>query len=64
LTVVIYGERLNLRSYWSGSWLSVWHVDLAGPGAITGTIKVRGIGSRREWLDGIVCGTKSLGVRH
>lgn len=38
LYIVIYGERLNLRNFWSGSWLSVWEIK---DGDISGTIKVR-----------------------
>lgn len=38
LYIVIYGERLNLRNFWSGSWLSMWEVK---DGDISGTIKVR-----------------------
>lgn len=40
LHVVIYGERVNLRNYWSGSWLSVWDVD-PERASISGTIKLR-----------------------
>lgn len=38
LHVVIYGERLNLRNFWSGSWLSVWEIK---DKQLSGTIKVR-----------------------
>ena len=39
--LVIYGEKLNLRNYWSVSWLSVWKVDVeGGEPVISGTIKV------------------------
>jgi len=37
LHVVIYGERLNLRNFWSGSWLSVWEIK---DKEHSGTIKV------------------------
>ena len=37
LHVVIYGERLNLRNFWSGSWLSVWEIK---DKELSGTIKV------------------------
>lgn len=41
--LIIYGEKLNLRNYWSGSWLSAWQVDVEGDQAatISGTIKVK-----------------------
>ena len=35
--MVIYGERLNLRNFWSGSWLSVWEIK---DKEHSGTIKV------------------------
>jgi len=39
--LVIYGEKLNLRNFWSGSWLSVWKVDItSGEPLMEGTIKV------------------------
>lgn len=41
LTVVIRGERINLRNFWSGNWISIWAVGLNPAASITGTIKVR-----------------------
>lgn len=42
LHVAIYGEKLNLRNYWSGSWLSTWIVSFSEENAIsmTGQVKV------------------------
>lgn len=40
--VVIYGERLNLRNYWSGAWLSVWQVDTTNGNTLSGSVKVGG----------------------
>ncbi|GAB5032262.1 molybdenum cofactor biosynthesis protein [Nannochloropsis oceanica] len=37
LSVVIYGERLNFRNFWSGSWLSVWEIKEK---ALSGTIEL------------------------
>jgi len=42
LTLVISGEKLNLRNFWSGQFLSTWVVKLAPEGpSVTGEIKVR-----------------------
>lgn len=38
--VVIYGERLNLRNYWSGAWLSVWQIDTTNGNTLSGSVKV------------------------
>lgn len=41
LTIVVAGERPNLRNFWSGKWLSNWNVALSpGEATVTGTIKV------------------------
>lgn len=45
--VAIYAEKLNLRNYWAGSWLSLWQVgpeeggNEDGQVRITGQVKVR-----------------------
>lgn len=53
LHAVIYGERLNLRNYWSGSWLSVWKIENATSGSptLSGSVKVResGVSPRGVW---------------
>lgn len=42
LVVVVASERINLRNYWSGNWISVWNVVLQGDSAtIDGEIKLR-----------------------
>jgi len=43
LAVVIRGERVNLRNYWSGNWISVWRLALSPDGAasVDGSLKIR-----------------------
>ena len=42
LKIVISGEKINLRNYWSGNWRSTWAVDVKGNEAtVSGTLKVR-----------------------
>jgi capping protein alpha len=42
LTVIISGEKLNLRNFWSGQFLSTWTVTLSGDSStIAGEIKIR-----------------------
>lgn len=38
LTVVISGDKINLKNYWSASWVSTWTVE---GGEISGTAKIR-----------------------
>lgn len=42
LSVVISAEKLNLRNFWSGSWISTWTIEV-GPASmdVAGEIKVR-----------------------
>lgn len=40
MTVVISGERLNLRNYYSGNWISVWTANKE-EGIIDGSMKIR-----------------------
>lgn len=44
LTIVISGERTNLKNFWSGRWISSWTVDLSADShaTISGDIKVVG----------------------
>jgi len=37
----VRGERVNLRNYWSGNWISVWTVVLGDEVTIDGSIKLR-----------------------
>ena len=39
LTIVISGEKLNLKNYWSGSWVSRW--TLSAGNELSGSAKVR-----------------------
>lgn len=42
IKVVISGEKINLRNYWSGNWRSSWVVEVRGAQAsLTGSLKVR-----------------------
>jgi capping protein alpha len=42
LSIVISGEKLNLRNFWSGQFLSTWTVQLAPTGpTVSGEIKIR-----------------------
>eukprot|EP00622_Pseudochattonella_farcimen_P005623 FR741271.1.p1 GENE.FR741271.1~~FR741271.1.p1 ORF type:complete len:253 (+),score=36.83 FR741271.1:52-759(+) len=42
LTVVISAEKLNLRNFWSGQWLSTWKAEVASTEVkVEGLIKVR-----------------------
>jgi capping protein alpha len=40
--VVIYGEKTNLRNFWSGKWFSTWTLSMSGPNsaAILGDVKL------------------------
>lgn len=37
--IAVYAEKLNLRSFWSGSWLSLWEV---APGEEGGALRISG----------------------
>ena len=39
LTVVISGDKLNLKNYWGGSWVSTWTVG--SDGCLSGVAKLR-----------------------
>mmetsp|Transcript_5926 Transcript_5926/g.7311 ORF Transcript_5926/g.7311 Transcript_5926/m.7311 type:complete len:287 (+) Transcript_5926:23-883(+) len=42
LNIAISGEKLNLRNFWSGQFLSTWNVKLAATGpTVSGEIKIR-----------------------
>jgi len=42
IKVVVSGEKLNLRNYWSGNWRSTWTVEVRGTEAfVSGNMKVR-----------------------
>ena len=42
LSLVVSGEKLNLRNFWSGQFLSTWTVALAAGGpTVSGEIKIR-----------------------
>lgn len=40
--IVIYGEKTNLRNFWSGKWFSTWTVSTSGPhsAAVSADIKL------------------------
>jgi len=38
IQIVVSGEKLNLKNYWSGSWVSRW--TLAGSGELSGSAKI------------------------
>ncbi len=41
LTIVISGEKANLRNFWSGKWTSIWTLDISeGSTTLSGDIKV------------------------
>lgn len=42
ISIVITGEKANLRNFWSGKWTSVWTVSTTDSGAtLSGDIKVK-----------------------
>ncbi|KAJ8611274.1 hypothetical protein CTAYLR_004142 [Chrysophaeum taylorii] len=40
LLVVVRSEKINLRNYWSGNWISTWNVYLGDAPSIAGTLKI------------------------
>lgn len=40
--IVIYGEKTNLRNFWSGKWFSTWTLNTSGPqsAAVSGDVKL------------------------